>query len=75
MIFYKIFYVYFLLYKRLPSKVTFLSLILNIYFIGFQLISEEKLYLSTSLISSTALDIEIISVDGIYELIQKLDGR
>ena len=40
----------------------------------FQLFSEEKLYLSTSLISTTTLHIEIISlVDGMYELIQELD--
>ena len=40
-----------------------------------QLFSEGKLYLSTSLISSTALHIEIISlVDGTYELIQEPDG-
>ena len=59
----------------MPSKVTLLSLILNVYFIGFQLISEEKLYLSTSLISSTALHIEMISlVDGTYELFQEPDG-
>ena len=39
-----------------------------------QLFSEGKLYLSTSLISSTALHIEIISlVDGMYELIQGPD--
>ena len=63
-----------LLYKRLPSKVTLLSLVLNVYFIGFQLFSEGKLYLSTSLISSTALHIEIISlVDRTYEFIQELD--
>ena len=63
-----------LLYKRLPSKVTLLSSVLNIYFIGFQLFSEGKLYLSTSLISTTALHIEIISlVDGTYELIQEPD--
>ena len=36
--------------------------------------SEGKLYLSTSLISSIALHIEIISlVDGAYELIQEPD--
>ena len=51
-----------ILYKRLPSKVTLLSSVLNVYFIGFQLFSEEKLYLSTSLISTTALHIEIISL-------------
>ena len=63
-----------LLYKRLPSKVTLLSLVLNVYFIGFQLFSEEKLYLSTSLISSTALHIEKISlVDGMYKFIQEPD--
>ena len=65
-----------LLYKRLPSKVTPLSLVLNVYFIGEQLFSEGKLYLSTSLISSTTLHIEIISlVDGTYELIQEPDGN
>ena len=41
-----------LLYKWLPSKVTLLSLIINVYFIGFQLFSEGKLYSSTSLISN-----------------------
>ena len=41
----------------------------------FQLFSKGKLYLSTSLIPSIALHIEIISlVDGKYELIQELDG-
>ena len=40
----------------------------------FQLFSKGKLYLSTSLISSIALHIEIISlVDGMYELIQEPD--
>ena len=40
----------------------------------FQLFSKGKLYLSTSLISSTALDIETISlVDGTYELFQEPD--
>ena len=71
-----------LLYKRLPSKVTLLSSVLNVYFIGFQLFSEGKLlfiegklYLSTSLISSPALHIETISlVDRTYELFQELDG-
>ena len=63
-----------LLYKWLPSKVTLLSLVLIVYFIGLQLFSEVKLYLSTSLISNTALHIEIISlVDGTYELIQEPD--
>ena len=58
----------------MPSKVTLLSLVLIIYFIGLQLFSELKLYLSTSLISNTALHIEIISlVDGTYELIQEPD--
>ena len=39
-----------------------------------QLFSEGKLYSSTSLISTTALHIEIISlVDGTYELIQEPD--
>jgi hypothetical protein len=39
-----------LLYKQLPSKVKIIKIYLNIYFIGFQLFSEEKLYSSTSLI-------------------------
>ena len=40
----------------------------------FQLFSKGKLYLSTSLISSTALHIETISLDdGTYELIQEPD--
>ena len=40
----------------------------------FQLFSKGKLYLSTSLISSTALHIETISlVDETYELIQEPD--
>ena len=40
----------------------------------FQLFSEGKLYLSTSLIPTTALHIEIISlVDGTYKLIQEPD--
>ena len=64
-----------LLYKQLPSKVKILSLVLIVYFIGLQLYSERKLYSSTSLISTTALHIEIISlVDGTYELIQEPDG-
>jgi len=63
-----------LLYKWLPSKVTLLSLIINVYFIGFQLFSEGKLYLSTSLNLTIAFHIEIISlVDGTYELIQEPD--
>jgi len=63
-----------LLYKRLPSKVTLLSSILSVYFIGFQIFSEGKLYISTSLISSTALHIKTISiVDGTYEFIKKPD--
>ena len=41
-----------LFYKQLPSKVKLLRLILNVYFIGFQLFSEGKLYSSTSLISN-----------------------
>ena len=58
----------------MPSKVTLLSLVLIVYFNGLQLFSEVKLYLSTSLILSTALHIEIISlVDGTYELIQEPD--
>jgi len=44
------------------------------YFIGFQLFSEGKLYLS-SLNPTIALHIEIISlVDGTYELFQEPDG-
>ena len=39
-----------LLYKQLPSKVKIIKIYLNIYFIGFQLFSEGKLYSSTSLI-------------------------
>jgi len=40
-----------LLYKQLPSKVKkIIKIHLNIYFIGFQLFSEGKLYSSTSLI-------------------------
>jgi hypothetical protein len=75
MLFYGIYLCSLLLYKQLPSEVKLLSLILNVYFIGFQLFSEGKLYLNTSLISSTALHIEIISlVDGTYELIQEPDG-
>ena len=46
MLFYKILYVPFLLYKQLPNKVKLLCLILNVYFIGFQLFSERKLYSS-----------------------------
>ena len=58
----------------MPSKVTLLSLVLIVYFIGLQLFSEVKLYLITSLISNTALHIEIISlVDGTYEFIQEPD--
>ena len=74
MLFYGVCYVYFLLYKLLPSKVTLLSSIVSVYFIGFQIFSEGKLYLSTSLISSTALHIETISlVNGTYEFIQEPD--
>ena len=58
----------------MPSKVTLLSLVLNVYFIGLQLFSEGKLYLSTSLISTIALHIEMLSsVDGMLELIQEPD--
>ena len=39
-----------LLYKQLPGKVKIIKIYLNIYFIGFQLFSEAKLYSSTSLI-------------------------
>ena len=73
MLFYEVLLCLLLLYKRLPRKVTLLSFVLNVYFIGLQLYSERKLYSSTSLISTTALHIEIISlVDGTYELIQDL---
>ena len=74
MLFYEVSLYLLLLYKRLPRKITLLSLVLNVYFIGFQIFSEGKLYLSTSLISSTALYIEIISlVSGTYEFIQEPD--
>ena len=44
--------------------------------VNLQLFSEGKLYLTTSLISSTALHIKIISlVDGTYGLIQEPDGN
>ena len=47
-----------------------------IVFLKNQLFSEGKLYSSTSLISTTTLHIEIISlVDGTYELIQEPDGN
>ena len=59
----------------MPSKVTLLSLVLIVYFIGYQLFGEGKLYLSTSLNPTTALHIETISLaDGTYELIQEPDG-
>ena len=75
MLFYEVSLYLLLLYKRLPRKVTLLSFVLNVYFIGLQLYSERKLYSSTSLISTTTLHIEIISqVDGTYELIQEPDG-
>ena len=51
LIFYEVFYIYFHS-KRLPSKVTLLSLVLNVYFIGLQLYSEGKLYSSVSLLIS-----------------------
>ena len=63
------------LYKRLPSKVKLLDLVLNVYFIGFQLYSQGKLYSSTSLIPTTAFHIEITSLeDETYDLIQEPDG-
>ena len=75
MLFYGVYLCLLLLYKQLPSKVKLLSSVLNVYFIGLQLFSEGKLYLSTSLIPTTALHIETISlVDGTYELIQEPDG-
>ena len=59
--------------KRLPSKVTLLSLVLNVYFIGFQLFSEGKLYLSTSLNPFIALHIEAtLLADSTHELLPKL---
>jgi hypothetical protein len=62
------------LYKRLPSKVKLLDLVLNVYFIGFQLYSEGKLYSSTSLFPTIACLIETTSlVDGTYKLIQQPD--
>ena len=61
MLFYEIPLCLLLLYKRLPSKVTLLSLVLNVYFIGLQLYSEGKLYSSSSLISTTALHIDNIA--------------
>ena len=58
----------------------FLWTVLKTFFLLFYgvspylLYSEEKLYLSTSLIPTTALHIETISlVDGTYELIQEPD--
>ena len=60
------------LYKRLPSKVKLLDLVLNVYFIGFQLYSEGKLYSSTSLFPTIAFHIEATPLaDGTYELIQE----
>ena len=67
MLFYGVYLCSLLLYKQLPSKVKLLSLILNVYFIGFQLFSEEKLLLLY--IETTSL------VDGTYELIQESDGN
>ena len=60
----------------MTSKVKLLSLILYVYFIGFQLFSEGKLYSSASLIfSNIALHIETTSLaDGTYELIQEPGG-
>ena len=52
MLFYEVYLCSILLYKQLPNKVKLLSLILNVYFIGFQCFSEGKLYSSTSLISN-----------------------
>ena len=76
MLFYEVSLYLLLLYKRLPSKVKLLSLVLNVYFIALQLYSERKLYSSTSLISTTALHIEIIwLVDKTYEFIQEPDGN
>ena len=59
----------------MPNKVKLLSLVLNVYFIGFQLFSEGKLYSNTSLIPTTALHIETTSLaDRTYKLIQEPDG-
>ena len=75
MVFYGVSSYLLLLYKQLPNKVKLLSLILNVYFIGFQLFSEGKLYSSASLIfSNIALHIETTSLaDRTYELIHEPD--
>ena len=58
----------------MPSKVKLLSLVLNVYFIGFQRYSEGKLYTNTSLFSTIAFHIEATPLaDGTYELIQEPD--
>ena len=70
------FFVFPFYFINICSKVKLLSLILNVYFIGFQLFSEGKLYSSASLIfSNIALHIETTSLaDRTYELIQEPDG-
>ena len=76
MLFCGIYYVHFYSINDCPVSRKWNGCFLDLSFIGQQLFSEEKLYLSTSLISTTTLHIEIISlVDGMYELIQKPDGN
>ena len=59
----------------MPSKIKLLSLVLNVYLIGFQRYSEGKLYSSTSLFPTIAFPIEATPLaDGTYELIQEPDG-
>ena len=59
----------------MPSKIKLLSLVLNVYLIGFQRYSEGKLYSSTSLFPTIAFHIEVTPLaDGMYELIQEPDG-
>jgi len=70
-----LFFVVSRLYKRLPSKVKLLDLVLNVYFIGFQLYSEGKLYSSTSLFSNYCISYRSHPLaDGTYELIHEPDG-
>ena len=59
----------------MSSKVTFLTFVLNIYFISLQLYSEGKLYSSTSLTQIIASHIETTSLtDKMYEFVQEPDG-
>ena len=60
----------------MPSKVNFLRFCLNIFFIGFHLYSEGKLYSSTSLFFLIfAFHIEVTPLaNRNYELIQEPDG-